>query len=292
MSIMSPDYQDISYQRHKLQAKKQTQKTILKGVKSVDKQHAAQLPHCAYNKMDKIERIIAIPDLERKIEEALFDAVNHFDKRCPYCQTNLYDGNIRNKIETDHYIPIDLGGQHVPWNVLPSCKKCNRKKKNILPSNFLNIQVQEKCEAFLENIKAKLADGIQMDIDAAQQTKIYIKDKLQRVSSYEAKNILVELSKIFHMNVEVACTELSFPSGEHSIRKFIESECDLGVDYSISKNHIYQKYKEYCSASNMHVQAKAQFFKGLFSLTQGISSFRPRMNGNRENWIKGITIKR
>ena len=60
--------------------------------------------------MDKSEKIFAIPDLERKIEEALFGAVNNFDKKCPYYQTNLYDGNNRNKIETDHYIPIALGG--------------------------------------------------------------------------------------------------------------------------------------------------------------------------------------
>ena len=241
--------------------------------------------------MDKMEKIIAIPDLDRKIEEALFDAVNHFDKKCPYCETNLYDGHIRDKIETDHYIPISLGGQHVPWNVLPSCKKCNRKKKNIHPNNFLNSDVQNKCETFLDKIRTRLTDGIQKDIDAAQQAKLYIKDNLQRVSSYEAKNILLQLSKIFHVNIEIDCPELLFTSCEYSIRKFIESECDLGIHYSISKEDIYQKYKESCSVNNMHAQAKPLFFKSLFVLTKEVSSFRPNINGNRQWWLRGITIK-
>ncbi len=110
--------------------------------------------------MDKKNNIIAVPDLEKRIEEAIFDAVNYFDKKCPYCNTNLYDGHIRDKIEIDHYVPISLGGQHVPWNVLPSCKKCNRKKKNIHPNNFLDIQLRKKCEIFLEGIRAELTDSI------------------------------------------------------------------------------------------------------------------------------------
>jgi len=145
--------------------------------------------------MAKTDRLIAIPDLERKIEESLFDAINHFDKKCPYCQSNLYDGNIRNKIETDHYVPIALGGQHLPWNVLPACKRCNRKKKSKHPSDFLNIQTREKCEKFLEKIKTQLVDSVQKDIDAAQQAKIFLKDKLQKVSSLEAKNVLADLVK-------------------------------------------------------------------------------------------------
>lgn len=239
-----------------------------------------------------MNEIIAIPDLEKKIEEALFDAVNHFDKKCPYCGTNLYDGHIRDKIETDHYMPISLGGQHVPWNVLPSCKKCNRKKKNIHPDIFLNSQVRNKCEDFLNEIRTRLTHSIQMDIDAVQQAKVYIKDKLHSVSSHEAKKTLLELSKIFHVNIEIECPELSFASCEYSIEKFIMAECDLGIHYSISKEELYQRYEECCSLNNLHPQAKPLFFKNLFSLTKEIISFRPNINGNRKWWLRGIGAKR
>lgn len=242
--------------------------------------------------MDKTtNKIIAIPDLDRKIEETLFDAVNHFDKKCPYCGTNLYDGHIRDKIETDHYIPISLGGQHVPWNVLPSCKKCNRKKKNIHPHIYMNVDVRNKCESFLDDVRTRLTDSIQKDIDAAQQARLYIKDKLQSVSSYETKNMLLELSKIFHVNIGVDCPASAFSSCEHSIRRFVESECDLGIHYSISKEGIYQKYIEYCSVNKMHAQAKPLFFKSLFALTKEVSSFRPNIKGNRQWWLRGIAVK-
>lgn len=217
--------------------------------------------------------------------------MNHFDKKCPYCEKNLYDGHIRDKIETDHYIPISLGVQHVPWNVLPVCKKCNRKKKNIHPNIFLNADVREKCEVFLEEIRKRLTDSIQKEIDAAQQAKLYIKDKLHSVSSYETKNTLLELAKIFHVHIEIDQPELSATSCEYSIREFIATDCIWGIHYSISKEDIYQKYREYCSVNKIHAQGKPLFFKSLFALTKEVSSFRPIIKGKRQWWLRGITIK-
>lgn len=235
--------------------------------------------------------MIAIPDLGRKIEETLFDAVNYFGKKCPYCQKDLYDGNIRNRIETDHYIPIALGGQHVPWNVLPSCRKCNRKKKDLHPIDFLDIQVREKCEAFLAEIRENISGRVQIDLDAAQQAKHYIEDKLQKVISPEARAILVDLSRIFQLNLEVDTFAPLFQRPSNSIEQFIEVRCVFWSRNSISKKDIYQQYKNFCASGNMYVESKEQFFKNLFSATNDVSSFRPTVNGNREWWVKGITLR-
>ena len=78
--------------------------------------------------MDLENRYIILPDLDKKIDEAIHDAINFFDKKCPYCETLLFTGHIRNKIQIDHFIPISKGGQHLPWNILPVCQKCNSKK--------------------------------------------------------------------------------------------------------------------------------------------------------------------
>ena len=48
------------------------------------------------------------------IDEAIFDAINEFDKRCPYCSKDLYMGGIREKIEIDHFIPVSKGGSISP----------------------------------------------------------------------------------------------------------------------------------------------------------------------------------
>ena len=52
----------------------------------------------------------AIPDLEKKNEEAVFDALYKFDKKCPYCGKDQYRVGIRDKIEIDHFVPISKGG--------------------------------------------------------------------------------------------------------------------------------------------------------------------------------------
>lgn len=89
---------------------------------------------------------------QKLMEEALFDAINYFDKACPYCKKNLYEGNIRKKIEIDHFFPIAKGGQDYPWNILPTCKDCNRKKKDLMPYDFLEVDIYSECKSYLEKI--------------------------------------------------------------------------------------------------------------------------------------------
>jgi hypothetical protein len=245
----------------------------------------------------KTERFVAVPDLKRKIEESIFDAISYFEKRCPYCQGSLYDGNIRQKLEIDHYIPITLGGQHVPWNLLPVCKRCNQKKNNKSPHDFLDSQVRERCEAFLKKVKTQLVDSIQNDIDAAQQAKVFIEDRLKKSKGSEAKNILVELSKIFLMDIQTEDIQIDFSKysvleyDQHVVREFVETECKLGENFYISKTKIYRKYKEFCLEENFSLRRREQFFKGLFSLKKNIYNFRPHVGGERKNCVRGIKLK-
>jgi len=96
---------------------------------------------------------LAIPDLEKRNEEAVFDALNKFEKRCPYCGKEQYRVGIRDKIEIDHFVPISKGGQDVPWNLIPVCKECNRRKRDRLPSDFLQPAVLQVVSTYLANVK-------------------------------------------------------------------------------------------------------------------------------------------
>ena len=57
-----------------------------------------------------IQIIVGINDLEKRNEEAVFDALTAFDKKCPYCSKEQFRVGIRDKIEIDHFIPISKGG--------------------------------------------------------------------------------------------------------------------------------------------------------------------------------------
>ncbi|MGB1238735.1 MAG: hypothetical protein ACPG4U_11030, partial [Pseudomonadales bacterium] len=75
-----------------------------------------QHPHCfSESGLESGGHAIAISNLEKKLEEAKFDAISFFDKKCPYCSSDLYSGHVRTKIEIDHFYPISRGGQNVPW---------------------------------------------------------------------------------------------------------------------------------------------------------------------------------
>ena len=100
-----------------------------------------------------------IINLAKLNEEALFDAINYFNKSCPYCKTDLYAGNIRKKIEIDHFFPIAKGGQDLPWNLLPICKDCNRKKKDRFPFDFIDESTYIECYNYLESVLFRLTNS-------------------------------------------------------------------------------------------------------------------------------------
>lgn len=61
--------------------------------------------------------------------EQLDQRMSMFGYRCIYC-----DGPFE---EVDHYKPLTRGGAHALANLRPSCKRCNCRKRNKPPLEFL-----------------------------------------------------------------------------------------------------------------------------------------------------------
>ena len=139
---------------------------------------------------------VGISDLGKRNEEAIFDALSAFDKLCPYCGKDHYRVGIRDKIEIDHFVPISRGGQDVPWNLLPVCKECNRKKKDHQAINFLSPLVYRRCQDYLLSVRKKYFDeGIQQ-YESLSHLKILIDNNmefLQRNASEPFVRDLVQL---------------------------------------------------------------------------------------------------
>lgn len=52
--------------------------------------------------------------------------------RCHWCDR----ATPAQELTMDHIIPISRGGQSIKSNVVPSCKECNNKKKQLLPMEW------------------------------------------------------------------------------------------------------------------------------------------------------------
>jgi 5-methylcytosine-specific restriction enzyme A len=48
---------------------------------------------------------------------------------CHYCKNNF----IPKELTMDHVIPLSRGGKSQKFNLVPCCKECNTKKKQLLP---------------------------------------------------------------------------------------------------------------------------------------------------------------
>jgi len=127
------------------------------------------------NKQNNSKISLGINDLEIKNNEAIHDAITYFEKKCPYCGTDLFITTSRKQYEIDHFLPINKGGQNFPWNILPVCQICNRKKRDILPHIFLKPKYFEITSTYLTNVYNK-----------------YISDSMD---SYILKERLIDLIK-------------------------------------------------------------------------------------------------
>lgn len=148
---------------------------------------------------DGTQIIVGISDLEKRNEEAVFDALTAFDKKCPYCSKEQFRVGIRDKIEIDHFIPISKGGQNLPWNLVPTCKNCNRKKKDRLPFDFLDRQTFERVNTYLSTVQKKFQDeGIESYLSAITLGRLLDKHKefLIQNSWHDFVKELVHLTNI------------------------------------------------------------------------------------------------
>ncbi|MCK5162215.1 MAG: HNH endonuclease [Desulfobacula sp.] len=51
---------------------------------------------------------------------------------CHYCNNNF----LPKELTMDHIIPLARGGKTQKFNLVPCCKECNTKKKQLLPAEW------------------------------------------------------------------------------------------------------------------------------------------------------------
>ena len=96
------------------------------------------------------------------------------NKKCFYCKKDL----LYKQISIDHFYPLSLGGTHDVFNIVSSCKKCNKIKENNLPENALDTLVN----LFKKAVNDDFITGTNLDISNRE-----LKELLLKV--YRVKNI-------------------------------------------------------------------------------------------------------
>lgn len=139
-----------------------------------------------------------IINLSKLNGEAVFDAINHFNKSCPYCKTDLYGGHIRNNYEIDHFFPIAKGGQDVPWNLLPICRNCNRKKRDILPFEYLDESIYNECSLYLEGVLFKITNSHEDKLQRDEITQNLLMSLV--LNKLTIEKIVAELQTLFNIS--------------------------------------------------------------------------------------------
>ena len=139
---------------------------------------------------------LGISDLEKRNEEAIFDALSAFNKQCPYCGKDHYRVGIRDKIEIDHFVPISKGGQHVPWNLFPVCKECNRKKKDRQPISFLSAPIFQRCQDYLLSVRKKYFDEGIVQYESMAHLKILVDKNMEFLRKNAAQPFVRDLVQL------------------------------------------------------------------------------------------------
>lgn len=170
---------------------------------------------------------LGINDLEIKNKEAIHDAMTFFDKKCPYCNNDLYNTTQRKPYEIDHFLPINKGGQDFPWNILPVCQQCNRQKKDKLPHEFLNHEKFIQSLDYLNNVKNKY---LQASIESYTEIK-KIKDLiLEEFDFIKKHNKSPFISKLLYL-VDAIDATIFDESIEEKAVSVIDDRIALVEDY-------------------------------------------------------------
>jgi hypothetical protein len=97
-------------------------------------------------------------------------------------------------------VPISKGGQNVPWNLIPVCKECNRKKKASLPALFLDAAKFDMVNNYLISVKNKfLKIGIYQFSNYKIMENLIVRNK-EFIRKNISENFIAEL--IIHLQID------------------------------------------------------------------------------------------
>jgi len=97
--------------------------------------------------------------------------------------------------------------------------------------------------------------------------------------------------KMFTQCDETKALMMGYRRSNNPVLCWVEDECDFNEDASIDKKVLYDNYRKYCGNYGYIPLNYDNFFRELMSAINHLKLYRPRVNGERKNCIKGIEIR-
>jgi putative DNA primase/helicase len=97
--------------------------------------------------------------------------------------------------------------------------------------------------------------------------------------------------KLFTTCDETKALMMSYRRSNNPVLCFTEDECNFGEDVSTEKKELYDAYRKYCGSYGYIPLNYDNFFRELMSSINHLKLYRPQINGERKNKIRGIEIR-
>jgi putative DNA primase/helicase len=97
--------------------------------------------------------------------------------------------------------------------------------------------------------------------------------------------------KLFTMCDETKTLMMGYRRSNNPVLCFTEDECNFDENASIEKKELYDSYRKYCGAYGYIPLNYDNFFRELLSSINHLKLYRPQVNGERKNQIRGIEMR-
>jgi putative DNA primase/helicase len=97
--------------------------------------------------------------------------------------------------------------------------------------------------------------------------------------------------KLFTTCDETKALLMSYRRSNNPVLCFTEDECNFGEDASTEKKELYDAYRKYCGQYGYIPLNYDNFFRELMASINHLKLYRPQINGERKNKIRGIEIR-
>jgi putative DNA primase/helicase len=182
--------------------------------------------------------------------------------------------------------PISAAFKHQdPFEFTPFCKQAFASNK--MP------RVLDNSEGYFRRLLPVMFKRQFLEDDPA--TDPDLEEKLREELPGIFEWALVGLHRLWKQGRFTMCRETldlltDYRRLNNPVLAFVEDECQLGDEFTAAKDDVYKQFRGYCSTNGYSPLNKENFFRELYAAVSHLRQFRPRVDGRRETYVKGLGL--